>query len=204
MDSLHPEEAILLGPSVSMDRRESFSQGRLAAAQAMRELGIENPLPVLRGKDREPLWPDGVLGSITHCGPWSVAVVAKRTPFGALGVDLEDVRRFREDISAQVCTDSELGWIARSRKRLFRAARIFSAKEAVFKALYPLCHCYFEFKDVNLRWSQTARAFRAELRRELASTLVRGMRFNVRSVCCGEFVISFFAQRQQHKLVPGA
>jgi 4'-phosphopantetheinyl transferase EntD len=60
-------EAALLPHNVAPRRREEFLLGRCAARLALRKAGLRYDLPVLRGSRREPCWPDGFVGSITHC-----------------------------------------------------------------------------------------------------------------------------------------
>ena len=56
---------------------------------------------------------------------------------------------------------------------------VFSAKEAAFKALYPLCNRFIDFKEVRLRWIPEREQFRGELLTSLNSDLTRGFEFNV-------------------------
>jgi 4'-phosphopantetheinyl transferase EntD len=192
-EAVHPQEAALLAPVISEKRRSSFLLGRAAAAQALRQLGFENPPPVLWGKNREPLWPEGIVGSITHCETWSIAIVAKRTSLRAVGIDLEDVQRVqKQDIRSQICTKSELEWIAQSEDEFACLAMVFSAKEAVFKAIHPFCRCYFDFKDVELTWDRSVEGFYGELQVDLCAEYASGFRFEVRCKRFGDMVISLF------------
>jgi len=159
---LHPEEVRILAPRARPRKRVEFALGRAAAHYALKQLGIETRDPVLRGPGGEPLWGDGIAGSITHCRPWGVAVVVKGSNRFAVGVDLETVEGIQEtDISHLVCHSSELDWV---RQGLFqeRMAMIFSAKEAVYKAFYPLCRRYIDFKEVRLTWLRERNCFQGE------------------------------------------
>jgi 4'-phosphopantetheinyl transferase N-terminal domain len=70
--------------------------------------GVEDPPPVLQGLGREPAWPQGIVGSITHCGPWAIAAVASSESIEALGIDLEDYRVVpHEEMADLICRDSE-------------------------------------------------------------------------------------------------
>lgn len=192
-EEVHPQETGLLAPVISEKRRSSFLLGRAAAAQALRQLGFENPPPVLWGKNREPLWPEGIVGSITHCETWSIAIVAKRTSLRAVGIDLEDVQRVqKQDIRSQICTKSELEWIAQSEDEFACLAMVFSAKEAVFKAIHPFCRCYFDFKDVELTWDRIAEGFHGELLVDLSAEYASDFRFEVGCKRFGDMVISLF------------
>src|SRR5689334_7800046 len=71
---LHPEERRILNLRACERKQADWIAGRAAARLALEQLGAEDPA-ILRGDAGEPLWPDGFSGSITHCYPWSIAVV---------------------------------------------------------------------------------------------------------------------------------
>jgi len=86
-EPLHPDEAELaqtMGPA----RQREFAAGRACARRAMRELGVPGG-PVLRGLRRAPLFPDGVVGSITHTNGFCAAAVARSASFAGVGLDAE-------------------------------------------------------------------------------------------------------------------
>lgn len=158
----HPEEARILDPRACERRRVEFALGRAAAHLALSQIGSENAKPVLRGPRGEPLWGDGIAGSITHCFPWSAAVVVKRSNRFAIGVDLESMEGMQgTDISHLVCGDAELDWV-RSGDFRERLTMIFSAKEAVYKAFYPHCLQYIDFREIELTWFPEQNCFQAE------------------------------------------
>src|SRR5262245_35993885 len=78
-----PEEASELCPAV-ITRREEFLTARTCARQALMQLGFPM-LPIRRGKKREPIWPAGVVGSITHCQGYRAAAVAMQSDLIAIG-----------------------------------------------------------------------------------------------------------------------
>jgi len=104
-------------------------------------------------EDRTPIWPDGVVGSITHTGDFAAAAVAWAADIAALGIDSEQIidAAAARDI-ADVCMADE--------PTLFKAAHgrgfcefctfVFSAKESVFKCLFPLTRKFLEFSDVRI------------------------------------------------------
>src|SRR5262245_29080334 len=81
---LAAEEEAALGPACEVRVRE-FTLGRLCARRALEALG-HAPVPILRGPGREPLWPDGLVGSITHTRRYCAAVVAPRTRLVSVGI----------------------------------------------------------------------------------------------------------------------
>ncbi|MFG2847116.1 4'-phosphopantetheinyl transferase [Kitasatospora sp. NPDC048296] len=118
-------------------RRAEFATGRALARRAMGDLG-HPPAPVPVGRGREPVWPVGLAGSISHSAGWFVAAVAERRGCWALGIDVESCARLSADALAAlrrfVLSAEERRSIGTDR---WAALEIFSAKEAAFKALSP-------------------------------------------------------------------
>ena len=188
--TLHPEEARILSPRACGRKRVEFALGRAAAHFALKQIGFENPPPVLRGQKGEPIWPDGIVGSITHCHPWSVAVAVKCSNGFAIGVDLETVERIQgTDISDLVCREAELDWV-RGGDFQQRLTMIFSAKEAVYKALYPLCRRYIDFKEVELTWFPEQHRFQSKFLALLGPNVQQGQACAVHCRCHAELVFS--------------
>jgi 4'-phosphopantetheinyl transferase EntD len=157
--SIRHEEEQVVSSRACPRKKNEFALGRAAVRQALRELG-EGCVPVLRGGCGEPLWPQGVLGSITHCWPWSVALVARAGRPFAIGIDLESLEEAgRVDISRLICSAKELNWVHHGSSLRDRVAMIFSAKEAVYKGFYPLHRQYIDFKDVELSWLPERHSF---------------------------------------------
>jgi 4'-phosphopantetheinyl transferase EntD len=147
---LHREEAALLHPSAVAKRRETFRLGRLAAHAALEAIGLDTG-PILAGPHREPIWPEGVTGSISHVPGLAVAIVAPTNQTDGVGVDIESVR-FAPELETQVPRPEERFWLDRL-PQLDRDANIFSlfsAKESVFKAFYPSVGTFFGFQAASL------------------------------------------------------
>jgi len=156
---IHPEEERITSPAACSKKRSEFVLGRAAVGYALRELGEYSP--VLRGGQGEPLWPEGILGSITHCWPWAVALTARTWRPFAIGIDLENLETAgRVDISDLICTAGELGWVRHGLSFHERLAMIFSAKEAVYKGLYRFSRRYIDFQEVELLWLPERQSFR--------------------------------------------
>ncbi|MCA0846232.1 4'-phosphopantetheinyl transferase family protein [Salipiger thiooxidans] len=142
LGTLFPEERAAVARAIP-SRRAEFAGGRLAARGAMAALGLP-PCAVPAGPDRAPRWPEGVVGSITHDGGLCLAIVGRSDAWQAIGIDLERDADLPPEITAQIATEAELSGLAPlSRGRA--AARLFSAKEAAYKAQYPLTRCLFGF-----------------------------------------------------------
>ncbi|MEU3724551.1 4'-phosphopantetheinyl transferase superfamily protein [Streptomyces sp. NPDC031705] len=150
----YPQEEAAVARSAP-GRRNAFHTVRLCARQAMAELGIP-AAPILPGRKGEPLWPDGAVGSITHCAGYRAAVVASTTVLAGVGIDAEPHEPLRQGVLEYLALPAE-------RERLARLALthpsthwdrlLFSAKEAVYKLWFPLTGKWLDFDeaDVTLR-----------------------------------------------------
>ena len=179
VEPLHPLEANFVRDAVPRRRRE-FAMGRTCARRALARLGIENR-PLLPGHDRAPLWPRGIVGSISHCEGFCAVAVARRDRTHSIGLDVElrlplDVR-----LMQTICTPAERAALLRTTAALPEAdwaAIVFSAKESFFKCLYPFRPRFLDFHDVEIVLEPARGAFRARPGRDigLSTALVGAMR----------------------------
>jgi 4'-phosphopantetheinyl transferase EntD len=146
---LLPEEAAYLGRAAPK-RAQEFAAGRLCARRALAEFGIVD-FPLRVGDDRQPRWPDSMVGSITHTARFCAAVVAERQRARALGLDSEVVGDVNPEIWPRVCTPLETAWLQSlsAAERAAAVTLIFSAKEAFYKCQYPLVGERLNFHDVR-------------------------------------------------------
>jgi len=145
---LWPEEAKAMSRAIPK-RRTEFSAGRQAARIAMAELELP-PVAIPQGTDRAPIWPKGISGSISHCAQCCIAVVAQTSHYSTLGVDVETTDPLDNDLIPVVCTPAEQVWLQDAPDFGLAAKMIFSAKEAVYKAQYPLTGKVIGFDAVSL------------------------------------------------------
>ncbi|MDC0611224.1 4'-phosphopantetheinyl transferase superfamily protein [Vibrio sp.] len=134
-------------------RQAEFIAGRYVAKDALSDLGFSNDTAIPIGRNRAPLWPAGVVGSISHNHNTAVCVVGKSDSYGSLGIDVETI--LEPSVTAEVlpliATQSETAIFCPSQwNEQSMATLLFSAKESLFKALYPLVQHYLEFKDAIL------------------------------------------------------
>lgn len=132
-------------------RQHEFVAGRVCAFEAAKNLGFELR-ELKRGDSREPLWPSGLIGSISHTQGIALALVDATDSSFAIGIDIEKVvedSKF-ETIEKKVATDKELGFLKlfADKKRAYTV--LFSAKEALFKLLFPHCGVFFGFEEARL------------------------------------------------------
>jgi 4'-phosphopantetheinyl transferase EntD len=135
----------------SPKRLSDFSTGRYCATKALEQLGIHDAIIPI-GKDREPIWPDGIVGSISHCDSLVGAIVAKKSDHVSLGLDIEEIGRVTPDLWDLVFTENEKQYlIGLSEKEMFiQSTSIFSAKEAFYKFQHPLTKTFLDFLDVEV------------------------------------------------------
>ena len=169
----------------------TFRSGRAAAKSALEKLGIANPPPVLRGERREPLWPEGVVGSITHDRGVSLAAVAWQQQVAGVGVDLlyvgeKDFLPHRR----KFCTETEKQWLQTLGADESRfVAALGSMKESTFKAIYPQIKKPFWFHAA--RFEPQGSVFRGTLLRDLSPAYPRGYSFDARIAFLKDYVLSF-------------
>ena len=188
----HPEEMKCLSPKAVDKRRKEFFLGRLAAFRALQALGV-TPEPVLKGEQREPLWQEAVVGAITHKADTAIAVVARKSASCGVGVDLESLDKpvnFR--ISKKVCTESEQDWVSQIPDEEDRRLKmIFSAKEAGFKAFFPIEQIYLGYREAELTWRYETQSFSGVLLKSAGDHHPIGFPFEVGCQIIGQLVFSF-------------
>ena len=151
-------------------RRLEFATGRHCAQSALAALGAGAAV-LGRENDGRPRWPQGIVGSISHCEGACIAAAAEDQSFAMLGIDVELRAPLPEGVLAQVASREEVAALPYHAFPMSRPAPLdtilFSAKESVFKALYPSLQRFFGFEDVLLTLSEN-RSFEARLKPELA------------------------------------
>ncbi|MFI7417840.1 4'-phosphopantetheinyl transferase [Nonomuraea sp. NPDC049684] len=160
---LFPEERHAVRKAVAKRRRE-FATVRHCAREALAALGIP-PAPIVPGRRGAPRWPAGAVGSMTHCAGFRAAAVADAGDVRSIGIDAEPHEPLPEGVFRMVARPEEAAMV-----RELRALRpgtcwdrlLFSAKESVYKAWFPLTGEWLGFHDGSLAFSLDGR-FRARL-----------------------------------------
>lgn len=133
--------------SYSEGRLREWLAGRYCAKMAARKIGVKlNSLSA--GNDRAPIWPDGIVGSISHTKELAIAAVS--TEVKMLGVDCEklmSIERF-ENLKNMFVREDELPLINSNLK--IAPTLCFSAKETLYKCVAPKCKCYFGFMEASV------------------------------------------------------
>lgn len=136
-------------------RRAEFATGRALAREAMETLGLDS-CAIPQGTDRAPTWPEGVVGSISHTHGSVAVAVGKSQHIMMLGIDVEQDRRLEPGVARRIVMPHETA-------DPDLAIVIFSAKEAVYKAMYPLTGDVWGFDAVTITLDAQGCGFSAEL-----------------------------------------
>jgi 4'-phosphopantetheinyl transferase EntD len=154
-DHLYPVERARIAGAVTSRRRE-FATGRALARQALERLGI-GPVAIPAGDGSEPVWPSGIVGSITHSGGFCAVLLGRTVNYRGVGIDVEVSRPPADDIARLVVNPSEPAEYHRQPW----LQTVFSAKESIYKCLYPTHRAFIDFQDVTVRLEYEAGAFTA-------------------------------------------
>ena len=150
-EALLPEEEALVANAVGK-RVAEFTTVRTCARIALGRLGVP-PGPLLSGPKGEPLWPAGVVGSITHCDGYRAVAVARADQLAAIGIDAEPHDALPAGILDRVTLPAERVHLLSLPPGLQWDRLLFSAKESVYKAWFPLARRWLGFEDAALLFS---------------------------------------------------
>jgi 4'-phosphopantetheinyl transferase EntD len=149
--ALLPQEAAIV-ERASDKRRREFTVGRECARIALGKLGVA-PAPILIGERGAPRWPEGIVGSITHCDGYRAAAVAYASDVAAIGLDAEPddpLPRGVLDVISLPAERARLAALAGEGPTVCWDRLLFSAKESVYKAWFPLTGRWLGFEDADV------------------------------------------------------
>ncbi|MBT3164182.1 4'-phosphopantetheinyl transferase superfamily protein [Streptomyces sp. Vc74B-19] len=148
---LFPEEEALITRAVPKRRRE-FTAVRSCARRAMEKLGVP-ARAVVSGERGAPVWPDGLNGSMTHCEGYCAAALVRAGDLASVGIDAEAHGPLPEGVLTTVSLPQEAERIARltvQRPDVHWDRLLFSAKESVYKAWFPLTGKWLDFSEADI------------------------------------------------------
>ncbi|MFF8673468.1 4'-phosphopantetheinyl transferase [Streptomyces sp. NPDC015242] len=148
---LYPEEAALVARAVPKRQRE-FAVVRSCARRAMEKLGVP-PRPILPGERGAPGWPAGLAGSMTHCDGFCAAALVRAGDLASLGIDAEVHAPLPDGVLASVALPGEVERLRRlvaEHPGVCWDRLLFSAKEAVYKAWFPLTGKWLDFMEADI------------------------------------------------------
>ena len=173
--TLLPEEEACLSPRAIAKRRREFTAGRVCARAALERLGIRG-FPLVAGEDRSPVWPPGIVGSLSHCGDYCGVAIARRGDIAGVGFDVERARPLEGRVASIICTPAE-------RRRIeslpglppgLWTMIVFSAKESAYKCYHPLMKTFLDFHDVEIDLAPEAGTFTARILKTQAAGQAAG------------------------------
>ena len=172
-------------------RKREFALGRWCAREALRRLGIHD-YALLTGSGNEPLWPPGIVGSISHYEGYCGVAVARRTAAQAIGIDVELSQPLAPGLRRMVCRRSELDWIERSAPPPSSdwPKLVFSAKESVYKGVYSLTGRRLGFHDVEIRMIPSHHRFVASVLTNPGKTANRRYLLRGRYACTSRHIFT--------------
>lgn len=174
-------------------RRAEFLAGRYCVRLALKGLGKNVDFTLKIGDKRAPIWPTGLIGSITHSKGFASAAVARLDTVRGIGIDSERLiaEKTANNVQSHILTKAEQ---YQDNQTLVSSAReyltlIFSAKESIYKCLYPLVSQYFDFRDARiiLEANQPGR-FRFQLRKDLTPEFGHGFEGHGQYAIAEDFV----------------
>jgi 4'-phosphopantetheinyl transferase EntD len=129
---IHPQENRHVGHAAEKRRRD-FALGRACARAALSPLGHGEAV-IATGEAGAPVWPGGIVGSITHTKGYAAAIAGEASRFDGIGVDAERVGGVGEELWPRLFTGAERAQLMTQQGRDLAATLLFSAKEAAYKA----------------------------------------------------------------------
>ena len=150
-------------------RKREFRAGRNCAHTLLREASVECPA-LLKGKQREPGWPEGWVGSISHTQGLCVVAIAPQDLFQSIGLDVEQALPMKDEIKDMICLPEEQDQLVRLRltpgqelASLPLDKVIFSAKESIHKTYFPLNYHTLDFLDARVELNPADKSFAATI-----------------------------------------
>jgi 4'-phosphopantetheinyl transferase EntD len=203
--ALYPEEARHVQKAVRK-RTEEFAAGRLCARLLLREFGVQH-FAIEVGAHRQPLWPEELVGSITHTAGFCAAVAAPQKCLRSVGIDTEITGSVRANLWRGICTPSETTWLRSlpQSEQLAAATLIFSAKEAFYKCQFFVTQERVGFHDVSVElpaWGEKRGTFkvvanrRIELEHKAALPLLGRYVFHEQFITSGIALVSTPSRRE--------
>lgn len=189
-EPLHPLEAASTG-RMSAGRLREFALGRACARHALAQLG-RGDAPVPRGPDRVPIWPAGVVGSISHCEGFCGVALAELGEILSLGLDAEPEAELSEGVLRRVCRPEEIERLAAWPERSPRAwgKLVFSAKESFYKCYFAVARTRLGFHDARIDLDPAGGRFEARLLRADAPDAGGTRRFRGRFLLAPPLVLT--------------
>lgn len=174
-------ERSAIGSAVAK-RQHEFAVARILVRRALASMG-RRASALLNGKDRAPIWPTGVVGSITHTAGYCAVALAEQTAMASLGIDVEEATPLSAAVYPVICSETERAWLSTrsAAERAWLGKLLFSIKESVYKLQYPQTGTFLGFDAVEVVVDVTRGTWHATFRVEA------GVRFPIGHVVAGRW-----------------
>jgi 4'-phosphopantetheinyl transferase EntD len=178
-------------------RQAEFLAGRYSAISALKALGLScNNIAI--GKNRNPVWPRSIIASITHTTTTSICAASYKDSYLYLGIDIEYIipTKLVTEIKSYIINIDEEVILRKCSLNFLEAFTLtFSAKESLFKALYPSVGYYFDFSAANITQVNSANnSFILVLTKDLTAELTAGIEFTGFFDCIEQQILTLIAQ----------
>lgn len=131
-------------------RRREFVAGRTLTRKALSQFEINN-YDLLQGNNREPLWPHNIIGSISHSDTYVSVAVTNNENYRSIGVDLEIIEKIDDSQLNIILTKNEIDYLLHVEDKDIFHKIIFSAKESIYKCIYPIVKNFIDFSQVEIK-----------------------------------------------------
>ena len=171
-----------------LKRQVEFMAGRICAQQAIEALTGHKPDDIPAQPDRTPGWPPGIVGAITHTTHYAAALVASDLDFQGIGIDCEGMLSAANlNLQGHICRPQELDTLQATHPNWspeHLLTLVFSAKESLFKCLYPQVGKFFGFAAARvLNLDPIHKTFVIQLEKTLTPDLQTGCQWTGQFGC---------------------
>ncbi|EJV0608083.1 4'-phosphopantetheinyl transferase superfamily protein [Vibrio parahaemolyticus] len=174
------------------NRKAEFLAGRVLAISILKQLEHTNTIVDI-GNQRAPVWPESVKGSISHADQVAVCAICRDSLYKRIGIDIEPLNtEVSESLKQSIISPSEINLLNKCgfvKSTAFSLA--FSAKESLFKAIFPEVNYYFDFDSATLTHINTSeKTFKISLNVDLNETFKKGMKFYGKYILTGGYILT--------------
>ncbi len=143
----------LFSSKFSGKRLKDFSTGRYCARKALANIGCEKA-EILMSNDKQPIWPTGHVGSISHSNSLAGAIVSKDSLIRSIGLDIETIGKIKPEMWRLLYTEAESEFLNTftGEALAYHTTLLFGFKESFYKLQYPLTKTFLNFTDVEVKY----------------------------------------------------
>lgn len=152
--NLHKEERDLI-IKMPLKRINEFSTGRYGTRQLLKSYGINN-FPIKRDLNGMPIFPRGIIGSISHSDKKCFVAMSTDNKYKSIGIDIEEYSKLNLNLCRYFLHENEIELVNRQIGvfQQIMAAALFSLKEAFYKMQYSISKSYLDFLDAQVIFTE--------------------------------------------------